>query len=122
MQREVSMFDPDTGRAIARQLLKHLKDGTTDLAAEVMEIDPSDYTDPQVLRQELDLIFRRLPLVVAHTSQLPEAGDFLKLSLPECDVLLVRQETGEVAAFPNQCRHRGAPITEESCGNRRRFT
>ncbi|RXM07774.1 Rieske (2Fe-2S) protein, partial [Citrobacter sp. AAK_AS5] len=36
-------------------------------------------------------------------------------------LLVVRQEDGTVRAFANVCRHRGARVVEEVCGNARSF-
>ncbi|WP_459873456.1 Rieske 2Fe-2S domain-containing protein [Halomonas shantousis] len=37
------------------------------------------------------------------------------------NVIVIRSEDGIIRAFLNTCRHRGAPLTNESCGNNPHF-
>lgn len=106
---------------LAGRLLEHIDAGSTDRAPEVMRFRPTEYTDPALLDRELDLIFGRVPVIAAHTSELPNPHDFLSVRLPRNEALLVRQGDGRVKAFINACRHRGSMVVAEECGNSRLF-
>ena len=82
----------------------------------------SVYADQGHLAAELSTVFRRVPLVVAHGSEVANPGDFLTQELSGVPVLVVRQPDGSVRAFVNLCRHRGAQLALEPSGCDRRFT
>jgi phenylpropionate dioxygenase-like ring-hydroxylating dioxygenase large terminal subunit len=107
---------------VTKRLLAHVDAKTTDQAESVMEIDTSIYSDEGVASQERRLIFSRVPLIAAHSSELPRPHDFVRTQLPNNEVLVVRQGDGGVKAFVNICRHRGARLVEQPAGSRRVFT
>jgi phenylpropionate dioxygenase-like ring-hydroxylating dioxygenase large terminal subunit len=57
-------------------------------------------------------LLRRDWLALARSSQLPEAGSFLTVSVLDQPILLVRDETGVVRALANVCSHRHATLAE----------
>jgi phenylpropionate dioxygenase-like ring-hydroxylating dioxygenase large terminal subunit len=105
-----------------RRVLDHLRHGTTDEFDEPVRLGPGAYTDPDVARRERDLVFGRVPSIVAHASELPEPNDFLTLRMPRNEVIVVRQRDGGVKAFVNLCRHRGALLEEREKGRCRLFS
>jgi phenylpropionate dioxygenase-like ring-hydroxylating dioxygenase large terminal subunit len=116
------LFDPETNAAVAARLFDHIGNATCDLAPGQMLVDPAIYSDPEIARVEQDRIFDRVPVLAAHVSQLPDAGDFVTIDLPGNRVLLVRQSDGGIRAFVNACRHRGACLVDEESGQRRVFS
>ena len=80
------------------------------------------YSDEAVYRQELERVFGRCWLFLAHTSQLPQPNDFFRTYMGEDDVIVVRQKDGSVKAFLNTCSHRGNRICRADRGNARSFT
>ncbi|MEM6708243.1 MAG: aromatic ring-hydroxylating dioxygenase subunit alpha [Pseudomonadota bacterium] len=107
---------------IARHNYEHASAGTIDQAPEVATVPASHYTDEEHFQRELKQIFHRLPLMLATTAELPSAGDYKALNAAGVPVLISRGDDGEVRAFINACRHRGAQIMPEGRGSSHRFT
>ena len=76
------------------------------------------YTDPGVLRLEQERIFGRAWQYAGHVGQVARAGDHFACRAGSIPVVVVRDERGELKAFLNVCRHRGAVLVEGS-GRRR---
>ncbi|MDN7953980.1 aromatic ring-hydroxylating dioxygenase subunit alpha [Burkholderia multivorans] len=70
------------------------------------------YGDPDVLRLEKERIFMKDWLCVAHLDELPNPGDFMTHTVIDEPVLIVRNRSGVLQAFYNQCRHRGVEVAE----------
>jgi len=86
------------------------------------KIKPSIYSDPKLYEQELERVFGRSWLFLAHESQIPKPGDFFTTFMAEDPVIVVRQKDGSIEAFLNQCRHRGMKLCHADSGNSRAFT
>ena len=54
------------------------------------------------------------------STRLPKPGDYLAEDVAGMPVLMTRGADGQVRAFANICRHRGAPVAS-GCGNARAF-
>ncbi len=80
------------------------------------------YFDPDRFSLERDRILRATPQPLAHTSELPSAGSFLRRGLAGLPVLLTRDAEGEVHAFLNVCRHRGTRLVDDERGCKARFS
>lgn len=106
---------------MTRSLVEHGKAGTMELADAVAEIPVSDYTDEERFALEVERIFKRLPLMLAPSCELPEPGSFKAMEVAGIPVLLTRTKDGQIRAFLNSCTHRGNPIAEGT-GRAPRFT
>lgn len=111
-----------TQETLAAEINAFLAGGTTALAESVMANPISEYTDPVRLNEEKAALFRRLPILVGHSSSCAQPKDFLAEELGDAPVLIVRQTDGTLKAFLNVCRHRGSRVTFEECGNNGSFT
>jgi Rieske 2Fe-2S family protein len=84
-------------------------------------IDSYFYRSHLVYERELrELVFRSW-IYAGHVSELANPGDYLLLDVGEDSLIIVRDESGEVRALMNVCRHRGARVCEEVAGNRKTF-
>lgn len=85
-------------------------------------VDPRLYTDRALYDLEMERIFGRSWLFLAHESQFDKAGDYTTTAMGDDPVIVVKQRDGSVKAFLNQCRHRGMRICRYEGGNARSFT
>ena len=85
-------------------------------------VHSSLFTSPQVFEEEMDRIFTRGWVYVAHTSEVPDPGDYVTRWIGRVPVILVRDEAGTVRLFVNRCRHRGNTVCQYDRGNTRYFT
>ncbi|GAA0606107.1 SRPBCC family protein [Sporichthya brevicatena] len=108
-----------------RRALQLLRENTTDKFDDTLTFTAGEHVDPVVAERERELIFGRVPTIVAHSSEIPQPYDFVTLQLPRNKVIVARQPDGGVKTFVNLCRHRGALLEEESftgCGRARLFS
>ena len=96
--------------------------GELDRAERVMRVPAHHYHDQTRWQQEMDQVFKRMPLMLAMSCELKEAGDFKTIEVCGMPVLMVRDETLTVRAYVNSCSHRGAVIVTDQRGNRKRFS
>lgn len=92
------------------------------LDADWQRPSPERYLSSDIFQRENARIFHRLPHIVAHVSELPDAGDFITRDSMGRPLLLTRGDDGAARAFYNVCRHRGARLERDGAGCRRRFS
>ena len=107
---------------LARRALEHYRNRSTDQAEDVMHMPIDAYINPERYQREINAIFKRVPLALAMSLELPDAGSYVAVRMAGVPVLIVRGEDGVARAFINACRHRGAPVVEDGSGARARFT
>lgn len=108
--------------AAARRTIAHAVAGTVPLGDDVLRVPVSNYTDAQRWSLEMERIFRRLPLVLAFSAQMPTPHSYVAFEFAGVPVLLSRGGDGVVRGFVNTCSHRGAIVVEDGRGSGRRFT
>ena len=106
---------------IAKQNIAHAEAGTIEQAPSVLKIPAENYYDPARFEQEVRQVFRRMPLVLAPTAELPKPGDYKAMEAVGMPVLLTLGRDGVVRGFINSCSHRGTGVALEGCGNKSRF-
>jgi len=102
--------------AVGERLLDHIASGTTDRADDIVRLPVSYYLDPARWQREMDNIFKRLPLMLAFSAELSEAGSYKAMDVVGVPVLMLRGRDGVVRAFLNVCSHRGARLAPEGTG------
>ncbi len=107
--------------AMAERTIAHNKAGTTHLTAAPTSIPVANYHDHDRWRREVDLIFRRVPLLLATSAEIKEPNSYKAIEVAGMPVLIVRGNDGEVRSFVNMCSHRGAMLVDEGVGEARRF-
>jgi phenylpropionate dioxygenase-like ring-hydroxylating dioxygenase large terminal subunit len=80
------------------------------------------YTDPAIFDLEQERIFGRLWIYVAHESQLKKPGAFVRTQLAAHEVLVTRDENGNIHVLHNRCPHRGARLCMVDRGTSRLFS
>ncbi len=80
------------------------------------------FSDPDVYRHELQHVFGRSWLFLAHDSQLPAAGDYLTTYMGCDPVIVIRQPEGDIRALLNTCAHRGTQVCISEEGNAKSFS
>jgi phenylpropionate dioxygenase-like ring-hydroxylating dioxygenase large terminal subunit len=68
------------------------------------------YTDPAIFELEMERIFGRCWLFLAHGSQVRNPGDFIRTRIAREDVIVTRARDGRIHALVNRCTHRGSQI------------
>ncbi|MBI1774179.1 MAG: Rieske 2Fe-2S domain-containing protein [Proteobacteria bacterium] len=84
-------------------------------------VDRRVYTDPAIFALEIERIFARAWIYVAHASQLKQPGDFVTTKVAQQDVVVIRHLDGSIRALRNRCGHRGARVVAERSGNAKRL-
>jgi phenylpropionate dioxygenase-like ring-hydroxylating dioxygenase large terminal subunit len=116
-------MDQDTQIRLVRRVLAHLETRTTDHDDAPTTLDVSLYLDEKRFAREVERIFRGVPLIIAHSSELASPGDFVTHDALGLPLLVVRGDDGVLRAHLNVCRHRGTRLEGATCGkNKKAFT
>jgi phenylpropionate dioxygenase-like ring-hydroxylating dioxygenase large terminal subunit len=75
------------------------------------------YGDPAIYELELERVFHRSWLFVAHESELPAPGDFVVRTVADGRWIIARDAAGAVRALYDSCRHRGTVVCRADKGN-----
>ncbi len=81
-----------------------------------------EYTDATRFAAEKQRIFGRMPLIVAHASELDGPNSFIRRTINQKPLLLLRGDDNQVRAFLNVCRHRGTRLVDDESGCKRRHS
>ncbi len=93
-----------------------LEDPSAAAARSSTPISVSRYVDAEELAKEQRVLFSRLPVIVAHASELAAPRAYVTTELAGVPLFVVRENEEKVHAFVNACRHRGARLATEPRG------
>ncbi len=79
------------------------------------------FTDPSVFELEIEKIFNRTWVYVAHEAEIENCGDFRLSRIGLQPVIVVRDHSGSVRVHFNACRHRGVTVCQEERGHAKHF-
>jgi glycine betaine catabolism A len=74
------------------------------------------YTDPAQFGREMEAIHCRMWLCAGRAAALPAPGAYFVRQIGNADVIVLRDEEGNLSAFHNVCRHRGTRLCHEPEG------
>ena len=80
----------------------------------------SYYTDATIFAMEQESIFESMWFCAVRSPDLAAPGAFKTVQVGRESVLITRSRTGEVRAYFNVCRHRGAQLCTEESGEVKR--
>lgn len=104
------MSDP----AVAEKVLRHIRDKTTDRGDEVWREPVANYRSLERLEREVSHVLRRSATPFCPSAALPEVGSYVAREAAGTPLVAVRGRDGQVRAFRNACRHRGAQVASGS--------
>ena len=84
-------------------------------------IDRRIFWEDWIYQLELEKLFAKSWLFVAHESQVAKPGDFLTTYMGQDNVIVSRHKDGKVHVFTNSCTHRGNRICFADRGKTRQF-
>lgn len=107
---------------VAEIMLDYVENKKTFMTDQTMKVPSESYTDKDQWRAEMELVFKRVPLMLGFSAEIPNPGDYKAMEAVGMPVLINRDKQGKVRAFLNVCSHRAAPVAAEGHGNCPRFT
>ncbi len=79
------------------------------------------FTSPEVLAAERERIFGKCWLYAAHASELSAPNHFVSRRVGGRELVISRDDNGELRAFYNTCSHRGAMVCRQKAGKSKFF-
>lgn len=101
--------DPDS-------LLKDLNKGLTE-----GRIPAAIFGNEALHDRELEKIFARCWVFMAHESEIGANGDYVLRKIGEDDFIVIRDEDGQINVLLDACRHRGVQLCRADAGNTTHF-
>ena len=77
-------------------------------------VHTSLYTSDEIFDLEMDLIYKKTWVWVAHESEIPLNGNFRRSFVGRQPVIVTRDREGVVHVLLNRCRHRALRISASS--------
>lgn len=96
------------------RILRHIAEGTTDLADETWREPVEHYRSAARLCAEMELVLRRSPTPFCPSAALDQPGAYVARLAAGVPIVAVRGNDGTVRAFRNACRHRGTSVVSGS--------
>lgn len=101
---------------LAERLHRLVDDRT---AEGVFTVDRDIFRDPEIFELEMRHIFERSWVFLGLSSQAAQPNDYFTSWIGRQPVVVMRSAAGNLGAFMNTCRHRGAIVCQKRQGNAR---
>ena len=85
---------------VAAIMRDYVENKQTFLTDTTMRVPARSYTDPDQWKAEMELIFKRVPLMLAFTAELPNAGDYKAMDAVGMPVLITTRSPQPSARSP----------------------
>jgi phenylpropionate dioxygenase-like ring-hydroxylating dioxygenase large terminal subunit len=100
--------------------LKNIKLYVDDRPEEkVFRVHRDVFADPALFELEMKYIFERSWIFLGLESQIAKANDYFTATIGRTPVVVTRTPKGQIGAFINACRHKGATVARLEAGNAR---
>jgi len=100
MNAITNIFDPARYAGVRKPLL------------EAQTMPPDCYTSEAFYKREVETIFLKVWNFIGRADRVPNPGDYFAFEFVGVPVVVVRGRDGQVRAFANSCRHRGAKVMQ----------
>src|SRR4051812_44330241 len=79
------------------------------------------YLEPEIFALEMERIFERTWVYIAHESELPARGDYITSQIGRQPIIVSRSADGAAHVLLNRCRHRGSAVCRIERGQAETF-
>src|SRR3546814_20753687 len=84
------------------------------------EVPGGRYFDPSFHELEMEHVWKKSWIIVAHISEFDEIGSYRLFERLDPSLIIVRSPGNQYRAFHTVCRHRGAPLILQEPGTAKR--
>lgn len=106
---------------LGHRLFDYIDQHRTATGSNIYQQPIDEYINPQTAQTEREVLFRRQPLCVGLSNNLPSAESYFTHDHSGQPILLTRDGDHRVRGFLNVCRHRGARLAD-GCGTQKAFS
>ncbi|MCO8245662.1 MULTISPECIES: SRPBCC family protein [unclassified Haladaptatus] len=85
-----------------------------DITDETNALPAEYFTSPDVFEMEKEKVFSRYWVYAGHANCIPESGEFFTRNVGDKEIIVLRDDEGDVRAFFNVCAHRGSKIVDDT--------
>ena len=79
------------------------------------------FNDREIYELEIEKVFGKAWCFLAHESEIPRPGDYVTRYIANNNIIVARDEKGQIHAHLNMCRHRGNMMCKSEMGNASHF-
>jgi phenylpropionate dioxygenase-like ring-hydroxylating dioxygenase large terminal subunit len=80
-------------------------------------LDQHFYTDDTLYQREMTWMRENMWFLVGQESRIPQPGDYFLYDFDKDNIIVVRDQSGEIRAHHNVCTHRGSRLCKETTGS-----